>query len=114
MIRLQACTTEMALNAGYKVTSFSRELKSKNSAFLQKRGNALEKFQQIYQKNDLERRLSELPNTPAGRQVRAFIGEVEAFWDRWEKEKKQADRHYGNGKAKGLCRVVGGGKNGET
>ena len=85
---------EMALNAGYKVTSFSRELKSKNSAFLQKRGNALEKFQQIYQKNDLERRLSELPNTPAGRQVRAFIGEVEAFWDRWEKEKKQADRHY--------------------
>ena len=97
---------EMALNAGYKVTAFSRELKSKNSAFLQRRGSALEKFQQIYQKNDLERRLSELPNTPAGRQVRAFIGEVEAFWDRWEKEKKQADRHYATLSEEQKLRIV--------
>lgn len=97
---------EMALNAGYKVTAFSRELKSKNSAFLQRRGSALEKFQQIYQKNDLERRLSELPNTPAGRQVRAFIGEVEAFWDRWEKEKKQADCHYATLSGEQKLRIV--------
>lgn len=97
---------EMALNAGYKVTAFSRELKSKNSAFLQRRGSALEKFQQIYQKNDLERRLSELPNTPAGRQVRAFIGEVEAFWDRWEKEKKQADCHYATLSEEQKLRIV--------
>lgn len=97
---------EMALNAGYKVTAFSRELKSKNSAFLQRRGSALEKFQQIYQKNDLERRLSELPNTPAGRQVRAFIGEVEAFCDRWEKEKKQADRHYATLSEEQKLRIV--------
>lgn len=85
---------EMALNAGFRVNGMSRELKGKSSAFLQKRGDALEQFQQIYQKADLERRLSELPNTPAGRQVRAFVRETNAFWDRWEGEKKQADRYY--------------------
>ena len=50
--------------------------------------------------------MSELPNTPAGRQVRAFIGEVEAFWDRWEKEKKQADRHYATLSEEQKLRIV--------
>lgn len=85
---------EMALNAGYKTTAFSRELKSKNNAFLQARGNALEQFQQIYQKADLQRRLEVLPQTPGGRKVRGFINEVDHFFDVWEKEKKQADRSY--------------------
>lgn len=85
---------EMALNAGFRINGMSRELKKKNNSFLQARGNALDKFGQLYQQADLERRLSELPNTPAGRQVCRFVNEVNAFWDRWEGEKKKADRYY--------------------
>lgn len=96
---------EMALNAGYKVTAFSRELKSKNSAFLQKRGNALEKFQQIYQKtiwsggcrNCRTRR-------PAGR-----CGLLSAKWKlsgTAGKREKQADRHYATLSEEQKLRIV--------
>ena len=48
----------------------------------------------LEQKLELERRLSVLPNTPAGRKVRAFISEVDDFFNRWTRQKETADARY--------------------
>lgn len=82
---------EMALNAGFSPRFFAEELQKFDNPLLQKRGKNLDSFAQIYAKAELDRRLEELPNTPAGRKMKAFVHETDSFFDRWQEENSALD-----------------------
>lgn len=82
---------ELAANAGYHPEIFAEELKGTGNEFLQKRAEGIERFCQLYMKSDLNRRLEELPNTPGGRKMKAFVLEADSFFDEWREETKGID-----------------------
>jgi len=82
---------EMAANAGYSPQFMVQMLANSSDEFVQKRAQNMAQFAQLYGKTDLNRRLSEIPNTPGGRKVRNFIKETDAFFDEWQEKKKVVD-----------------------
>lgn len=82
---------ELASNAGYHPEIFAEELKGADNEFLQKRAEGIEHFCWLYMKSDLNRRLEELPNTPGGRKMKAFVLEADSFFDEWREETKGID-----------------------